>query len=56
MPARLVVKRAVRRQDDGWWLGSDNVFAGGDSENHGVADVLAKVVVRVRPGRPGRVR
>src|SRR5690348_13533962 len=24
LPDRLVVKRAVRRQEDGWWLRSDN--------------------------------
>jgi phage repressor protein C with HTH and peptisase S24 domain len=56
MPERLVLKRAVRRHGDGWWLVSDNGFAGGDSENHGVADVVARVVVRVRPGLPRRVR
>jgi phage repressor protein C with HTH and peptisase S24 domain len=56
LPDRLVVKRAVRREQDGWWLGSDNPFAGGDSETHGVADVLARVTWRIRPGRPGRIR
>lgn len=56
MPDRLVVKRAVRAEDGGWWLTSDNRFAGGDSSSHGVADVLARVVLRVRPGRPRRVR
>jgi phage repressor protein C with HTH and peptisase S24 domain len=54
LPDRLVLKRAVRAQDGGWWLASDNVFAGGDSETHGVADVRARVVLRLRPGRPGR--
>jgi Peptidase S24-like len=53
MPQRLVLKRAVRPDGDGWWLASDNTFAGGDSAVHGVADVLARVVLRVRPtGRP----
>jgi phage repressor protein C with HTH and peptisase S24 domain len=56
LPDRLVVKRAVRREGDGWWLASDNPFAGGDSEAHGPADVLARVTWRVGPGRPRRVR
>ena len=55
LPDRLVVKRAVRSEDGGWWLASDNPFAGGDSTAHGVADVLARVVLRLRPGRPRRV-
>jgi phage repressor protein C with HTH and peptisase S24 domain len=58
MPDVLVLKRAVRRQDGGWWLASDNRFAGGDSEVHGVADVDARVQL-VLPGRrllPRRVR
>ncbi|WP_375500829.1 helix-turn-helix transcriptional regulator [uncultured Jatrophihabitans sp.] len=51
MPDRLVVKRVVRQVDDGWWLASDNTFAGGGSELHGVADVEAQVVLRLRgPG------
>lgn len=50
MPDRLVLKRAVRPQDGGWWLRSDNEFAGGDSETHGVADVAARVVVRLPRG------
>jgi phage repressor protein C with HTH and peptisase S24 domain len=56
LPDRLVLKRAVRRQDDGWWLASDNPFAGGDSDTHGVADVHARVRLRIAPGRPRRVR
>ena len=56
LPDRLVVKRAVRREADGWWLASDNSFAGGDSETHGVADVLGRVVLKLRPGGPRRVR
>jgi phage repressor protein C with HTH and peptisase S24 domain len=54
-PDRLVVKRAVRATDGGWWLASDNPFAGGDSESHGVADVLARVVFRLAPGWPRRI-
>jgi phage repressor protein C with HTH and peptisase S24 domain len=56
LPDRLVVKRVVRTDGDGWWLASDNPLAGGDSETHGTADVLARVTWRVRPGPPRRVR
>jgi phage repressor protein C with HTH and peptisase S24 domain len=52
MPDRLVVKRASRVQDDGWWLASDNTAAGGDSAIHGVADVHARVTWIVRGGVP----
>ena len=51
MPDRLVVKRVVRAVDGGWWLASDNTFAGGDSEVHGVADVEARVLMVVRGRR-----
>jgi phage repressor protein C with HTH and peptisase S24 domain len=53
MPERWVIKRAMRAQDGGWWLASDNTFAGGDSEAHGAADVSARVVCRLWP-QPGR--
>jgi phage repressor protein C with HTH and peptisase S24 domain len=57
LPDRVVLKRAVREQDGGWWLASDNVHAGGDSGAHGVADVLARAVLRWRRGSlPRRVR
>lgn len=56
LPDRLVVKRAARPVGDRWWLASDNPFAGGDSEAHGPAEVIARVLLRVGPGRPGRVR
>jgi signal peptidase I len=56
-PERLVVKRAFGPQDDGWLLASDNAAAGGDSSVHGVADVLARVVVRLRArSRPQLIR
>ena len=55
MPDRLVLKRAARFEEGGWWLTSDNDAAGGDSATHGVADVLARVMLRIRP-RPGLVR
>jgi phage repressor protein C with HTH and peptisase S24 domain len=56
MPDRLVLKRVQRAEADGWWLRSDNPFAGGDSDTHGVADVLGRVVLRLSPGRPRRMR
>ena len=56
LPDRLVVKRAVRREDGGWWVASDNPFAGGDSTAHGAAQVTAVVRWHVSPGRPRRVR
>ena len=57
MPERLVVKTVVAAEGDGWLLASDNAAAGGDSGVHGVADVLARVVVRLRAGaRPQLVR
>jgi phage repressor protein C with HTH and peptisase S24 domain len=52
LPDRLVVKRAERPEDGGWWLASDNEFVGGDSRIHGVADVCARVIVKLR-GRDG---
>jgi phage repressor protein C with HTH and peptisase S24 domain len=57
MPDRYVLKRAARPEQGGWWLASDNPAAGGDSAVHGPADVLGRVVSRLRPGRlPRRVR
>jgi len=57
LPERFVIKRAVREVDGGWWLASDNVAAGGDSAAHGVADVLARVVLRREHRKwPVRVR
>ncbi len=53
-PELLVVKRAVRVQDGGWWLLGDNDFVTDDSRAFGVADVLGRVVFRYWP-RPGRV-
>jgi phage repressor protein C with HTH and peptisase S24 domain len=54
-PDLLVVKRAVRRQDGGWWIRSDNDLTGDDSRVYGVADVIGRVVYRYWP-RPGRIR
>jgi hypothetical protein len=56
MPDRPVLKRVLRRLDDGWELASDNPGAGGGSDVHGVADVDATVVLRLRRGAlPRRV-
>ncbi|WP_336923270.1 S24/S26 family peptidase [Aquipuribacter sp. SD81] len=52
------VKRAVHREDGGWWLERDSTGAGSDSWLFGaVADdaVLAVVRLRLLP-RPGRLR
>ncbi|WP_406041238.1 S26 family signal peptidase [Micromonospora sp. NBC_00898] len=54
-PDLLVVKRAVRPQDGGWWVRGDNDLVADDSRAYGVADVRGRVVVRYWP-RPGRVR
>jgi len=53
----LVLKRAVRAQDGGWMLASDNARAGSDSAQYGVAEVQARVCWlwhrRLRGGRGG---
>jgi phage repressor protein C with HTH and peptisase S24 domain len=51
MPGRLVVKRAVCAMEGGWWLSSDNLAVAGDSEVYGVADVQARVLLRLRGWR-----
>ena len=53
-PDLLVVKRAVRAQDGGWWIQGDNEFVADDSRAYGVADVIGRVLVRYWP-RPGRL-
>ncbi|HEX7744441.1 MAG TPA: S24/S26 family peptidase [Micromonosporaceae bacterium] len=53
-PDRVVVKRAVRAVDGGWWVRGDNDLATDDSRTYGVADVLGRVVLRYWP-RPGPV-
>jgi phage repressor protein C with HTH and peptisase S24 domain len=52
-PDLLVVKRAVRPQDGGWWIEGDNPFASDDSRRYGVADVVGRVAWRCWP--PGRL-
>ena len=53
-PDLLVVKRAVRAQDDGWWVRGDNDLITDDSRVYGVADVIGRVVLRYWP-RPRRL-
>ena len=53
-PDLLVVKRAIRPQDGGWWVRSDNALVADDSRAYGVADVVGRVVWRYWP-RPGPV-
>ena len=48
-PELLVVKRAVRPLDDGWWVRGDNELVTDDSRRYGVADVLGRVLVRYWP-------
>ncbi len=48
----IAVKRATRREPDGWWVERDNPSEGVDSWQVGAipdADVLARVLVRVWP-------
>ncbi|HEY2948560.1 MAG TPA: S26 family signal peptidase [Micromonosporaceae bacterium] len=53
-PDLLVVKRAVRATEGGWWVRGDNGLATDDSRAYGVADVVGRAVVRYWP-RPGRL-
>jgi phage repressor protein C with HTH and peptisase S24 domain len=53
-PELLVVKRAVRPQDGGWWIQGDNSLITDDSRAYGVADVIARVLIRYYP-KPGRL-
>ena len=54
-PGLLVVKRAVRREENGWWLHGDNEFVTDDSRAYGIADVHGRVLFRYWP-RPSRIR
>ncbi len=52
----VAVKRAVRREPDGWWVERDNPRMGVDSWAVGAvpeSDVVGRVLVRL-PRRPGR--
>jgi nickel-type superoxide dismutase maturation protease len=53
-PDLLVVKRAVRAQDGGWWVRGDNELGTDDSRRYGVADVIGRVFLRYWP-QPGRL-
>ena len=53
-PDLLVVKRAVRPQDGGWWIQGDNELIEDDSRAYGVADVIGRVFCRYWP-RPSRL-
>jgi phage repressor protein C with HTH and peptisase S24 domain len=53
-PELLVVKRAVRAQDGGWWVQGDNPLIEDDSRAYGVADVIGRVLFRYYP-RIGRL-
>jgi phage repressor protein C with HTH and peptisase S24 domain len=53
-PDLLVVKRAVRPEDGGWWIQGDNELIEDDSRAYGVADVIGRVLFRYYP-RPGRL-
>jgi SOS-response transcriptional repressor LexA len=55
MPDRLVLKRADHPMAEGWFVRSDNEFAGGDSFVHGAATVLGRAVLRW-PARGSRRR
>ena len=48
-PGLLVVKRAVRPVDGGWWLQGDNELVTDDSRIYGVADVQGRVLARYWP-------
>jgi phage repressor protein C with HTH and peptisase S24 domain len=55
----VAVKRAVRREPDGWWVERDNPHEGVDSWTVGAvpeARVVARVLLRVWPWRPRRRR
>lgn len=53
-PDLLVVKRAIRRYEGGWWLESDNSLTTGDSRAYGAADVVGRVLLRWWP-RPSLI-
>ena len=54
-PELLVVKRAVRPVDGGWWLESDNPLVTDDSRRYGTAEVLGRVLLRYWPLPPSLV-
>lgn len=48
-PDLLVIKRAIRQVDHGWWLESDNPAVTDDSRRYGPATVHGRVVFRYWP-------
>jgi nickel-type superoxide dismutase maturation protease len=49
LPERILVKRAERREPEGWWLLADNPYAPGDSRQFGAVPdelVIARVLLR----------
>lgn len=48
-PDLLVVKRAVRPVDGGWWIESDNPAVTDDSRRYGPAEVISRVLLRYWP-------
>jgi SOS-response transcriptional repressor LexA len=53
-PEQLSIKRAVRREEGGWFVLGDNGFGSTDSRQLGLAEVLGVVRWRVWP-LPGRL-
>src|SRR5215510_13195742 len=51
----LVVKRAVRARDAGWWVEGDNQLVRDDSRRYGTAEVVGRVLLRWWP-RPAWLR
>lgn len=52
----IAVKRAVRREPEGWWVERDNPRVGVDSWSIGAVpdrDVVARVLARIPPRRRG---
>lgn len=54
-PSQLSVKRARRRDGDGWFVTGDNPYGSTDSTTLGPAAVLGVVLARLWP-RPRRLR
>ena len=55
-PDLLVVKRAVRPHEGGWWVQGDNPVVHDDSRRYGAAEVQGRVLLRWWPlGSVGRV-
>ncbi len=54
-PGQLSVKRALRREGEGWHVEGDNHFGSTDSRELGPAVVLGIIRWRLWP-KPGRVR